>query len=338
MRIALTGATGFLGRYILRQFARSGHTCRAWRRAASNIIGIESLAEWLPGELGNADACQTLVDGCDAVVHSALAHRPGQFHGGEGADLVDFARRNVIGSLELIEAAREAGVPRFIFISTCAVHDVILDDRPLDEAHPTWAKSHYGAHKAAIENFVHSFGFGQGYDICALRPCGIYGLAHQTETSKWYGLVASVARGETVTCQRGGKEVHVADVARAVDTLLTAQGIAGHSYNCCEPVHFPLGRRPPGQRILRYRRRNPRPADAAQKPDRHQQTTITGIRVRWRHKTPRDDRVTRGAPSSPVGCMQCTTQSQTGAFQAPYRRREFAFRRELPYMIRNHVE
>ena len=35
---------------------------------------------------------------------------------------------------------------RFVFISTCAVHDVILDDRPLDEAHPLWPAGHYGAH------------------------------------------------------------------------------------------------------------------------------------------------------------------------------------------------
>ena len=45
-------------------------------------------------------------------------------------------------------------VRRFVFIATCAVHDVILSDRPLDEAHPLWPKSHYGAHKAAIEKFV----------------------------------------------------------------------------------------------------------------------------------------------------------------------------------------
>jgi nucleoside-diphosphate-sugar epimerase len=49
------------------------------------------------------------------------------------------------------------------------VHDVILQDRPLDEAHPLWPKSHYGAHKAAIEKFVHSFGLGEGYAICSLR-------------------------------------------------------------------------------------------------------------------------------------------------------------------------
>ena len=234
MQIAVTGATGFLGRYILKQLSHGGHSCRAWHRESSDREGIESLAEWVSGGLGDRDAAVALVEGCDAVIHSALDHVTGRFHGGEGSDLVDFASRNVIGSLELIEAARAAGVDRFVFISTCAVHDVILDDRPLDEAHPLWAKSHYGSHKGAIEKFVHSYGLGEGYDICSLRPCGIYGAAHPISSSKWFELVAAVARGESVECTRGGKEVHAVDVARAAELLLTADGTAGQAYNCCD--------------------------------------------------------------------------------------------------------
>src|SRR5207302_6152701 len=55
MRIAVTGATGFLGRYILRHLAQSGHELRCWQRADSDLGGFEDVAgsvEWLPGELG----------------------------------------------------------------------------------------------------------------------------------------------------------------------------------------------------------------------------------------------------------------------------------------------
>jgi len=234
MTIGVTGATGFLGRYLVNHLTAAGHDCRCWHRPDSDRGGFDEgrgRIEWIDGRLGDAKSADALTESVDAVVHSAL-YRPGRgFRGGEG-DVVEFATLNVVGTLRLIEAAREAGVGRFVFISTCAVHEVVLEDRPLDEAHPLWATSHYGAHKAAIEKFVHSYGLGQGYDICALRPTGIYGLARPATASKWYGLVQAVKAGEPVRSARGGKEVHAADVAKAVEILLTADGIAGQAYNC----------------------------------------------------------------------------------------------------------
>lgn len=235
MRVALTGGTGFIGRYMIDHLIRErGHTLNVWHRPQSDRSGLESLSDhiqWVEGSLGDAASCQRLVDGADAVVHSALYHPAGGFMGGEG-DLLEFARVNILGTLQLMEAAWAAGVKRFVYISTCAVHDVILDDRPLDETHPLWPKSHYGAHKAALEKFVHSYGLGKGYEICALRPTGVYGLAHRPQDSKWFNLVAAVARGEAVECRRGGKEVHAADVAKAAGILLEADGITGQAYNC----------------------------------------------------------------------------------------------------------
>lgn len=234
MKIALTGATGFIGRYIVRHLIDQGHQLRCWHRQGSNRDGFDGLAahlQWIKAELGDVRESAELVDGCDAVIHGALYHPSGGFRGDEG-DLLEFCERNVMGSLRLIEAARAARVPRFIFVSTCAVHDKILDDRKLDERHPTWPASHYGAYKAAVEQFVHSYGWGHNYDICALRPTGVYGLAEPANESKWFDLVAKVVRGENVTCQRGGKEVHAADVAKAAGILLTAEGITGECYNC----------------------------------------------------------------------------------------------------------
>ena len=236
MRIAITGATGFLGRHLVAHLDGLGHHLRCWYRPGSDRSGFEAFegsVTWIPGELGQAGADRELVEGCDAAIHSALSRPGAGFSGAEG-DIPSFAETNVIGTLRLIEAARAAGVGRFVTLSTCAVHDVILPDRPLDEAHPTWAKSHYGAHKAAIEAFVHSYGLGQNYPICALRPCGIYGLAHPAAHSKYAPLIAAVARGEDVDCRKGGKEVHAVDVARASAILLGAEGIAGQAYNCCD--------------------------------------------------------------------------------------------------------
>ena len=169
MQVALTGATGFIGRYIAHHLADQGHSLRCWHRASSNREGFDHISElqWVEGDLGDRDSVSALVERCDAVVHAAL-YRPGTgFPGAEG-DLIKFLQKNLLGTLRLIEAARDAQVGRFIFISTCAVHEKILDDRPLDEAHQLWPTSHCGAYKEAIEKFVHSCGLGDGYGICAL--------------------------------------------------------------------------------------------------------------------------------------------------------------------------
>jgi len=234
MKIAITGATGFVGRELVTTLIKQGHQVRAWHRPSSNREGFEEVSsslEWVEGELGNMGAVGELIQGCDAVVHSALSWESNGFRGSEG-NLVEFAQKNIIGSLQLFQESSTKGIQRFVFISTCTVHEKILDDRALDESHPLWATSHYGAHKAALEKFVHSYGYGQGFPICALRPTGIYGKKHQPEESKWYDLIRDVAAGAEVTCARGGKEVHVNDVAKAVLLLLKSDSSAGEAYSC----------------------------------------------------------------------------------------------------------
>src|SRR5579871_3575869 len=128
MLVAVTGATGFIGRYLVAHLVEQGHRCRCWHRPSSDQSGFEKLndrVEWLPGSLGDEKASQALVAGCDAVVHAALEHTGGRFMGGEGS-IVEFVQKNLVGTIQLIESARHANVGRFVFISTCAVHDRIL--------------------------------------------------------------------------------------------------------------------------------------------------------------------------------------------------------------------
>jgi nucleoside-diphosphate-sugar epimerase len=235
MRIAVTGATGFLGRYIVRRLAKAGHRLRCWHRPTSDRTGFDDVQrsiEWLPGQLGDASATTSLIHGADAVVHAAVDWAGPRNRHREQVD--PFIQQNLIGSLQLFQAAFAAGISRFVHISTCAVHEVILPDRPLDETHPLWPTSHYGALKAALEKFAHSYGLGHGWPICAVRPTGIYGVAHPPQNSRWYDLVGQVIRGEAISTAAGGKEVHAADVAKAVELLLNAdaKAVAGRAFNC----------------------------------------------------------------------------------------------------------
>ncbi len=232
MLIAVTGATGFLGRYIVNQLFEQGHTCRCWHRPAGDRDGFVGDVEWLPGQLNDSEATESLVAGADAVVHSGVSWMGSEYS--RQGSVADFVSANVTGSVALMEAAKQAGAERFVFISTCAVHDIILDDRPLDEAHPLWSTSHYGAHKAAIEKFVHSYGLSDpSFKICSLRPTGIYGLRRPADKGRWVRVVRNVMDGKHIASKEGGKEVHAADVAKAVALLLTTDAdIAGQAYNC----------------------------------------------------------------------------------------------------------
>ena len=234
MRIAVTGATGFVGRELVSQLVADSHELNCWRRPESDVSPLSEYGDhirWIEGKLGDRDSTQQLIEDCDAVIHSGLWRSSLLFQADE-TDPVEYARVNILGSLELIEAAVKANVNRFVFVSTCAVHDHILDDRPLDESHPLWANSHYGAHKAAIEKFVHSYGLGKGFPICAIRPTGVYGVHRPIERSKWFQLVRDVADGKSVEVKKGGKEVHVEDVAKAIRLLLDAEGVSGQAYSC----------------------------------------------------------------------------------------------------------
>lgn len=235
MLIGVTGATGFVGRSLVRHLLEANHQVRAWYRPGSDRSNMPEI-DWLPGELGDEQATKDLVQGADAIIHAAVNWAgPGNRHRENKDDeVLAFLRSNLMGSLELMQRAYSVGVPRFIFVSSCAVHEVILKDRPLDETHPLWATSHYGAYKGAVEKFVHSYGLGKGWGICSLRPTGIYGLAHPSSTSRWYDLVGQVLRGDPVNTARGGKEVQVDDVARAIVLLLQvdARQISGQAFNC----------------------------------------------------------------------------------------------------------
>ncbi len=233
MKIAITGGTGFVGRYIVNHLVDEGHSVRTWVRPESDKGGFRDVdngrLEFIEGQLDNPDAGKQLVDGVEGVVHAALNRTP---------DPAGYVEHNVLPSVRLMQQAQAAGVDRFVFISTCAVHDVILEDRELDEAHPLWPFSTYGAHKAAIEKFVHSMGLpargNEGWNICALRPSGVYGMRRPASKTKWHKIVSDVKAGEPINVTGGGKEVHAVDVAKSVGILLTAQGVAGQSYNCCD--------------------------------------------------------------------------------------------------------
>lgn len=236
MRVALTGATGILGHFILTDLLARGCQVQALRRKRD---ANNSNLTWITGDMENQRALDTLMQGCDALVHCAFSHRPGQYRGGEGDDVVRFWQINLLGTMRLLETACAMQVERVVCLSSRAVftgpHNT---EQAIEDNHRQQPDTHYGTLKAAIEMVSGLYSRQTGPVIAQLRPTGVYGLVQPVENSKWYTLIQSVLAGKKLTAANASTEVHGQDVARAVWLLLHAdrEDMTEPGYNCSDLV------------------------------------------------------------------------------------------------------
>lgn len=226
MLVALTGASGFIGSYTARALHAAGHTVRALVRETSRRDHIAPyVAEWRVGDAADPQAIAGLVAGAEAVIHNSA-----DWDALERSPVVNF-ERNVLGSLRLLDAARQAGAGQFLFVSSVAVYHEILTDRPLDENHPTWPNSVYGAYKAAVEPHLKAYHTLYGMNASAWRPAAVYGVDLNLRASQWYDLIDAARNGGTIDTPGGGKITHVQDVADALTLAIGDASVAGQFYN-----------------------------------------------------------------------------------------------------------
>jgi nucleoside-diphosphate-sugar epimerase len=225
MLVALTGASGFIGSYTAGALKRRGHRVRALVRPTSRRDHIAgAVDEWCVGELHDPQALAGLVAGVDAVVHCGA-----DWAALEQGALPNF-ERNVLGTLRLLDAARLAGTTQFLFVSSCAVYHTILGDRALDENHPTWPQSLYGAYKAAIEPHLMAYHFLHGMNTSSWRPAAVYGVDPKLPASQWHDLIKTAKEGGAISEAHGGKITHVQDVADALALAVGDDSVAGQFY------------------------------------------------------------------------------------------------------------
>ena len=120
MKVAVTGASGFIGGYVVAALCEAGHAPRCLVRASSNTSRIAHLPfERVVGDVLDADAVTALVRGCDAVIHLALSAGWDQMR--TAAQLQALLRTSERGTRNVLEAAKAAGNKRVVFISSVAV-------------------------------------------------------------------------------------------------------------------------------------------------------------------------------------------------------------------------
>lgn len=229
MRIAITGATGFVGHHIARHLIQSGHAVLTLGRRPS----LHPKAAFAPFDLeGEAPD----LSGLDVLLHAALSHIPGRYRGGEGEAPQTFLRRNLSGTIRLFEAARTAGVPRILFLSSRAVYGDHPPGTSLPETLPPRPDTLYGEVKFRAETALAHMA-GPGLAVASLRATGVCGPAVPGLEHKWAGLLRDFAQGEPIA-PRVASEVHVDDLAAAVRHLALAppEALAPAVFNVTGPL------------------------------------------------------------------------------------------------------
>ncbi len=168
--ILVTGATGFLGRNLMPMLAASGVPTRAVVRPSSDTRFLDGLGvDVMRCELTDRAALARAMDGCEGVVHAAGLFR--FWFGQETA----FYETNARGTANMLGAAFDAGVKRFVYVSTIAVVGHPQAGVPLDEEHPCRPQDPYQKSKLQAEQLALAYGDKSGLPVIVVRPGAFYG-------------------------------------------------------------------------------------------------------------------------------------------------------------------
>ncbi|WP_095589629.1 NAD-dependent epimerase/dehydratase family protein [Actibacterium ureilyticum] len=208
MRVAITGGTGLVGRFLVQDALAAGDRVTLLSRTTPDAFA--GPAAHLPYGLGETPDLK----GHDVLIHCAFAHVPGRYRGGEGDDPAGFTRANLDGSIALFQAARDAAVPRVIFLSSRAVYGAYAPGTTLTEDLPPKPDTLYGQVKWQAEQWL-ADAAAHDFTPISLRATGVYGPAGPGQAHKWTGLFADYLSGQPIAPRRG-TELHGDDLARAV--------------------------------------------------------------------------------------------------------------------------
>jgi nucleoside-diphosphate-sugar epimerase len=212
--VLVTGAGGCIGSWVLAILTRAGVPAVAFdlsddRRRPLLLMTEDELAAipWLTGDIADTEALAAAVVEREAraIIHLAALQVPFC-----KADPVAGARANVVGTVNVLEAARHHGLKRVAYASSIAAHS-FLPGTP-------WLATLYGAYKLCDEMIAHTYAADWGVPSTGMRPGVVYGLGRdQGLTSKTTVAILAAAAGRPFTVPFSGavSALHAGEVASA---------------------------------------------------------------------------------------------------------------------------
>lgn len=164
-KILVTGATGFVGAHAVNELISNGWQVRCLLRETSDRSKIPESVEIVTGSLANIDDLKRAVRDCNSLMHIAGLVR--------ALSLADFMRVNRDATANLVRAARDSGVERFLLCSSQAAGGPSYDGRPRRADDPCEPVTDYGQSKLAGEQALQQNAGNMWW--CIIRPPAVYG-------------------------------------------------------------------------------------------------------------------------------------------------------------------
>lgn len=208
-RILITGANGFIGgRLAERLVDEEGAIVRGLVR--SQIWEVSETFQVYHGDVTNVDAIRRAMDGCDIVIHCAAMQ-------GGRAKLDEYRRVNVGGTLNLLRAARDQNVRRFVQLSTINVHGLPPPPDASADSPLKFTGDFYSISKAEGEREARQFARANKLPLVVIRPACTYGPRSQAWTLT---PLKRVRRGRPVLIDDGAGICNAVYIDNLVDLII----------------------------------------------------------------------------------------------------------------------
>lgn len=226
-KVFITGGTGFLGSYVIKELVGKGYAVKALRRSTKLPFYISpaifASVEWVDGDVLDIAALDDAMKGVDVVIHAAATV---SFHKEDRARMY---KVNIDGTANMVNVAIENNISRFVHVSSVAaigrssIGDEVTEDKKWESSS---VNTHYAKTKYSAEMEVWR-GMGEGLNVIIANPSTIVGYGDWNSSS--CSLFKTVYNGFPWYSDGINGFVDVEDTARAI-VLLMESSISGERY------------------------------------------------------------------------------------------------------------
>jgi len=247
-KILITGADGFIGSHLTEYLVRRGYDVRAfvlynswgsWGWLDSSPPEIQKELDIFAGDIRDPNGVRTALKGREAVLHlAALIAIPYSYHSPD-----TYVDTNVKGTLNVVQAARDLGLPKVVHTSTSEVYGTARFV-PITEEHPLQGQSPYSASKIGADQIALSFHRSFETPVAVLRPFNTYG-PRQSARAVIPTIITQIAGGAE-TIKLGALSPtrdfsYVTDTIRAFEAVLQSDAAVGQVLNAGSGFEISIG-------------------------------------------------------------------------------------------------